>query len=71
MDSKSDNQSQDINAASNDVSADEYQQGRGEGKPISSRWDLQERWTELEQATPTDVAKGEIVSGTVVAIEEQ
>lgn len=44
---------------------------RDEDKPISSRWDLQESWAELEEATPTEVVKGEIIPGMVVAIQDQ
>ncbi len=71
MDSKPDDQSADVNETSDSVSTEDYQPRRSEGKPISSRWDLQERWTELEEAAPTDVEKGKIVTGIVVAIEEQ
>ena len=40
-------------------------------RPISSQRDLRETWADLEEATPTAVEKGEIISGTVVAVQDQ
>ncbi len=54
-----------------DIFDENLQKQTQEEKPISSRWDLQESWTDLEEATPTDIQKGDIISGTVVAVQDQ
>ncbi len=71
MDSTSDNQPKDTDDSDDSLLATEYPETPTEHKPISSRWDLQESWTELEEATPSDIEKGEVISGTVVAIQDQ
>ena len=41
------------------------------GRIISSRWDLEETWADLEAATPRTVEEGDIVTGTVIEIQDQ
>jgi len=71
MDATRDNQPRDTNETDDSSSDKRYGKEPTEHRPISSRWDLQESWSELEQAAPVDIQKGEIVSGTVVAIGDQ
>ena len=42
-----------------------------EERVISSRWDLQETWADLEAATPTAINEGDIVEGVVVDQQDQ
>jgi len=71
MSSDNDNESTDTTDSYDDIFDEDVQEQTQEEKPISSRWDLQESWADLEEATPTDVQKGDIIPGTVVAVQEQ
>jgi len=71
MSPDNDNESTDILGSYDDIFGEDVPEGPQHEKPISSRWDLQESWADLEEATPADVQKGDIISGTVVAVQDQ
>jgi len=71
MDSTNDNEATDATDSYDNIFDEDVQEEPRQEEPISSRWDLQESWADLEEATPTDVQKGDIIPGTVVAVQDQ
>ncbi len=71
MNSTNNNESPDATDSYDDIFDEDVPEETQEEKPISSRWDLQESWADLEEATPADVQKGDIIPGTVVAVQDQ
>jgi len=71
MNSINDNESTDATDSYDDIFDEDVPEKPEPEKPISSRWDLQESWANLEEAAPTDVQKGDIIPGTVVAVQDQ
>ncbi len=71
MSSINDDESTDTTDSYDDIFDEDVPEEPREEKPISSRWDLQESWADLEEAIPTDVQKGDIIPGTVVAVQDQ
>jgi len=71
MSSINDNESTDTADSYDNIFDEDIPEQPRQVKPISSRWDLQESWACLEEATPTDVQKGDIIPGTVVAVQDQ
>jgi len=71
MSSIDDNESTETTDSYDDIFDEDVPEKPQQEKPISSRWDLQESWADLEEATPTDVQKGDILPGTVVAVQDQ
>jgi len=71
MSSINDDESTDATDSYDDIFDEDVPEEPRQEKPISSRWDLQESWADLEEAAPTDVQKGDIIPGTVVAVQDQ
>ena len=71
MSSINDNESTNTTDSYDDIFDKDVPEEARQEKAISSRWDLQESWADLEEAAPTDVQKGDIIPGTVVAVQEQ
>jgi len=71
MSSDNDKESTDTTDSYDDIFGEDVPEESHDDKPISSRWDLQESWADLEEAAPTDVQKGDIIPGTVVAVQDQ
>ena len=71
MSSINDDEATDTTDSYDDIFDEEVPEEARQEKPISSRWDLQESWADLEEAIPADVQKGDIIPGTVVAVQDQ